>query len=330
MQKRPSTLAMRALLLGVIGALSAGIGGAEAQAPFPSKAITLVVPFGAGSGTDTITRLIGQQLSLAVGQPVIVENKAGGNGIIGASQVARSAPDGYTLLVATNTTHSANPAGMMKDVPYDAVKDFTPITRVGNYIFVVAVNADLPVKTLPELIAKAKAEPGTLSFATGNGTGIVAGETLKAWAGVDILHVPYKSTPPAMQDVIAGRVSMIVIDLTAGMTHLKSGRMRALAVTTRERTALLPELPSLHEAGVTNYNVTSWCGLFAPAGTPKDVVARLNAELRKIIDSPEIKGRLAAAGFEAFSSSPEDLAGFVQEQLVLYKRLIKDAKIVAE
>ncbi len=318
----------RAMLAGLF-ALALLAPAAVAQS-FPSKPITLVVPFGAGSGTDTITRLIALKLSAAIGQSVVVENRAGGNGVIGAMHVAKSAPDGYTLLVGTNTVFSANPAGMIKDVPYDVLKDFVPVTRMGTYIFVLATNAEIEAKTFKDLIDYAKANPGKLSYASGNGTGIVAGETLKFWGKLDILHVPYKSTPPALQDVIGGRVSMIVIDLTAGSPHIKSGKLRPLAVTTKERTKLYPDLPSLHELGVNNYDVTSWAGLFAPAGTPKDVVEKLNAELRKIIDSDDVKGRLAATGFDAFSSSTTDLTTFVSDQLVLWRRLIKDANIVAE
>jgi tripartite-type tricarboxylate transporter receptor subunit TctC len=259
-----------------------------------------------------------------------VENKPGANGALAASYVARSAPDGHTLLMATNTTHSANPGGMMKNLPYDAIKDFAPVSRVGTYIFVLVVTPDVPAKTLPDLIAYAKANPGKLSYASGNGTGIVAGETFKHWAGVDILHVPYKSTPPAINDLLGGRVSMMVIDLTTGLPHIKAGTLRPLAVTTRERSVLLPDLPSLHESGVTNYDITSYAAMFAPAATPKEVIARLNAEMRKIVDSAEVKGRLAELGFDAFSSSPEQLGRFIQEQLVLWTRLIKESGIEAQ
>jgi tripartite-type tricarboxylate transporter receptor subunit TctC len=297
---------------------------------FPSKPVTIVVPFAPGSGTDTVSRLIAQHLGPALGQSIVVENKPGANGALAASYVARATPDGHTLLMATNTTHSANPGGMMKNLPYDAIKDFAPVSRVGTYIFVLVVTPDVPAKTLPELIAYAKANPGKLSYASGNGTGIVAGETFKHWAGVDILHVPYKSTPPAINDLLGGRVSMMFIDLTTGLSHIKAGTLRPLAVTTRERTTLLPDLPSLHESGVTNYDITSYAAVFAPASTPKEVLARLNTEMRKIVDSKEVKGRLAEMGFDAFSSSPEQLGQFIQEQLVLWTRLIKESGIEAQ
>jgi tripartite-type tricarboxylate transporter receptor subunit TctC len=310
--------------------LGVAAGTAAHGQPFPSKLITFVVPFAAGSGTDTVARQLGHHLGIALGQTVIIENKAGANGVIAAQQVARSAPDGYTLLVATNTTHSANPAGMIKNVPYDPIKDFTPVSRVGNYIFVLLINKDVPATSVKELIAYGNANPGKLSFASGNGTGIVAGKALAHWTKLDLLHVPYRSTPPAVNDVLGGRVSMMFVDLITTLSHIQAGTLRPLAVTTKGRTPLLPELPSLHEQGLENYDITSWCGIFAPANTPRDVVVRLNGELRKIIDSAEVKQRLADVGFEAISSTPEGLDEFVKAQLVLWTRLIKDTGIEAQ
>jgi tripartite-type tricarboxylate transporter receptor subunit TctC len=300
-------------------------GNALAQ-PYPSKPITIVVPFAAGSGTDSITRILAQQLSVALNQGVVIDNKAGASGIIAATYVARAAPDGYTLLMATNSTHSANPS-LFKTLSYDPVKDFVPVARAGSYVFMLVVHPDIPAKTLPELVAYAKANPGKLTFASGNTTGIVAGETLKSKAGIDILHVPYKSTPPALTDVIGGRVSMMFIDLAPGLEQVRAGKLRALAVTTKNRSALLPDLPSLHEAGIPGYDVTSWAGLFAPAGTPKEVVARLNEEIGKIIANPDVKAKIAVTGFDAFTGPPETLAAFVQSELVNWAKLIKDAGI---
>jgi tripartite-type tricarboxylate transporter receptor subunit TctC len=295
---------------------------AQAQ-PWPSKPITIVVPFAAGSGTDSITRIIGQYLQSALGQSVIVENKVGASGVIAATYVARAAPDGYTLLMATNSTHSANPH-LFKSLSYDPVKDFAPVARLGSYVFMLVVNKDVPAKTLPELVAYAKANPGKLTYASGNTTGIVAGETLKSKAGIDVLHVPYKSTPPAIND---GRVSMMFIDLAPGLEHVRAGNFHPLAVTTKERSALLPDLPSLAEAGIPGYDVTSYAALFAPAGTPKEIVDKLNAAIQKIISDPEAKKRIAVTGFDAFSGPPESLAAFVQSELVNWGKLIKDAGI---
>jgi tripartite-type tricarboxylate transporter receptor subunit TctC len=305
-------------------------GSAAHGQPFPSKTVTLVVPFAAGSGTDTVARLLAHHLQPALGQTVIVENKAGANGVIAAQHVARSSPDGHTLLVATNTTHSANPAGMIKNVPYDPIGDFTPVARVGTYIFVLLVNKDVPVTSIKELVAYGNANPGKLSFASGNGTGVVAGKALAYWTKLDLLHVPYRSTPPAVNDVLGGRVSMMVVDIITTLSHIQAGTLRPLAVTTKERTPLLPDLPSLHEQGLENYDITSWCGIFAPANTPKEVVGRLNSELVKIIGSAEVKKRFADIGFEGISSTPEGLDTFVRAQLVLWRRLIKDTGIEAQ
>jgi tripartite-type tricarboxylate transporter receptor subunit TctC len=312
-------------LLRCLVAICLWAGAAQAET-YPSRQITIVVPFAAGSGTDSIARIIGQQLSVALKQSVVIENKVGASGVIAATYVARSAPDGYTLLMATNSTHSANPF-LFKSLSYDPVRDFAPVARAGSYVFMLVVNQDLPARTLPELVAYAKANPGKLTYASGNTTGIVAGETLKSRAGIDVLQVPYKSTPPALNDVIGGRVSMMFIDLAPGLEHVRAGTLRALAVTTKERSALLPDLPSLHEAGIPGYDVTSWAGLFAPAGTPPEVVTRLNDEVRKIIADPDAKAKIAVTGFDAFSGPPETLAAFVQSELVTWGKLIKDAGI---
>lgn len=302
------------------------LAGAARAETYPSKPITIIVPFAPGSGTDSIARIIGQYLSAALNQGVVIENKVGASGVIAATYVARSPADGYTLLMATNSTHSANPY-LFKSLSYDPVKDFAPVARIGSYVFMLVVNKDVPAKTLPELIAYAKANPGKLSYASGNTTGIVAGETFKSKAGVDILHVPYKSTPPAINDVLGGRVSMIVIDMAPGLEHVRAGNFRALAVTTKERSKLLPDLPSLAEAGIPGYDVTSYAALFAPAGTPKEIVDKLNAEVQKIIANPDAKAKIAVTGFDAFSGPPESLAEFVKSELVTWGKLIKDAGI---
>jgi len=309
----------------VVSCLAIASTNASAET-YPGKQITIVVPFAAGSGTDSIARIVGQYLSTALNQSVIIENKVGASGVLAATYVARAAPDGYTLLMATNSTHSANPF-LFKTLSYDPVKDFAPVARVGSYVFMLVVNPDIPAKTLPELVAYAKANPGKLTYASGNTTGIVAGETLKSRAGIDVLHIPYKSSPPALNDVIGGRVSMMFIDLAPGLEHVRAGTVRALAVTTKDRSALLPDLPSLHEAGIPGYDVTSWAGLFAPTGTPQEIVTRLNEEVRKIIANPEAKARIAVTGFDAFSGPPEQLGSFVQSELVAWSKLIKDAGI---
>jgi len=296
---------------------------------YPSKPITIIVPFGPGSATDTIARVVGQQLGAALKQSVVVEDRAGANGALSALYVARSAPDGYTLFLSTNSPHSAVPF-LMKNVGYDPIKDFTAITRMGSYTLMLCIHPSIPAKSVTELIEYAKANPGKLSFASGNTSGVVAGETLKHWAEIDTLHVPYKSTPPALNDVLAGRVSMMFADLTTALPHVKAGTLRALASTRLKRSTLVPELPTMDEAGVTGFDMDSWAGIFAPAGTPTDIIALLNKELRRIIDSPEVKGNLGNAGFEAFSSSPKELDDFAKAQLATWGKMIRDAGIQPE
>jgi tripartite-type tricarboxylate transporter receptor subunit TctC len=317
-----------ALVGGAVGGAAAMPLAARAQS-WPSRPITIIVPFGPGSGTDIVTRIIGQPLSVALGQSIVIDNRQGANGGIAATFVAKAPPDGYTLLASTNSPHSANPF-LLKNVGYDPVKDFAPITRIGSFTLMMVINPAIPVKSLPELIAYAKAHPRELTYGSGNTSGILAGETLKRFAGIDILQVPYKSVPPALNDVIGGRVSMSFSDLTPGLPHVKSGTLRALAITRLVRSALLPDLPTFDESGLKGFEVESWAGFFAPAGTPPDIIKRLNIEMRKIIDDPKVKAQIANVGFEAFSSTPEELGEFVKAQLVKNAKMIKDAGIEAE
>jgi tripartite-type tricarboxylate transporter receptor subunit TctC len=293
---------------------------------YPNRNITLVLPFAAGSGTDTTTRLISQHLSQALGVGIVIENKAGANGMIAATYVARAAPDGYTLLVTTNTTHSANPY-LLKSLTYDPVKDFTPIARTGDLPFMLVVHPDVPAKTVGELVAYARANPGKLSYASGSSSAIVSGATFARNAGLDLLHVPYKSSPPALNDVMGGRVSMMFVDILTGLPLVNGGALRSLAVTTKARSPLVPQLPSMQEAGVPDFDITSWQGYFGPAGMPKEIVTRLNTEIRRIIEKPEIKAQLATLGMDTFSGTPEELGAFVNEQLLLWEKLITNAGI---
>jgi tripartite-type tricarboxylate transporter receptor subunit TctC len=301
------------------------IATASAQAPYPNRNITLVLPFAAGSGTDTTTRIISKELGTALGVGMIIDNKAGANGSIAASYVARSTPDGYTLFVTTNTSHSANPY-LMKNMTYDPVKDFTPIARTGDLPFILLVHPDIPANSVAELIALAKKDPGKYSYASGSSAAIVSGATFARLAGIDLLHVPYKSSPPALTDLIAGRVSMMFVDVLTGLPHVNGKALKALAVTTKQRSALLPELPTMDET-VKGFDITSWQGYFGPANLPRDIVVRLNAEIRKVVERPDIKNQLAERGMEAFSSTPEEFDKFVKEQLVVWEKLITAAGI---
>ena len=319
---------MRCLPRIVIGCATL-LGAAAHADTYPSKPITLIQPFGPGSATDTITRVVAQHLSGALQQSVVVEGRPGANGTLAATYVARSAPDGYTLFMGTNSPHSAAPF-LMKSISYDPVKDFTAVTRVGSYTLMLVLHPSVPAKSVKELIEHAKVNPGKLSYASGNTSGVVAGATLARWAELDLLHVPYKSSAPALTDVLGGRVSMMFTDLVTGLPHVKSNALRALAVTRLQRSALIPELPTLDEAGVKGFDMDSWAGIFVPADTPAKIVTLLNTELRKAIDSAEVKSKLGTAGFEAFSSSPQELGDFVQVQLGKWGKMIKDAGIQPE
>ncbi|WP_441232325.1 Bug family tripartite tricarboxylate transporter substrate binding protein [Tardiphaga sp. 215_C5_N2_1] len=295
-------------------------------ANYPNRAITLVLPFAAGSGTDTTTRLIAKELGTALNANTVIDNKAGANGSIAASFVARAPADGYTLFVTTNTTHSANPF-LLKTMSYDPIKDFTPIARTGDLPFMLVINPEIPANSVEELIALAKKEPGKYSYASGSSSAIVSGATFARLAKLDLLHVPYKSSPPALTDVIAGRVSMMFVDVPTGLPHVNAKALKSLAVTTKYRSKLLPDLPTMDEAGVKGFDITSWQGYLGPANMPKDIVVKLNAEIRKIVERPEIQKDLANRGMEAFSGTPEEFDAFLKDQLKVWEKLITDAGI---
>ncbi|WNV08547.1 tripartite tricarboxylate transporter substrate binding protein [Tardiphaga sp. 709] len=310
-----------------IGALLLATPAAIAQtANYPNRAITLVLPFAAGSGTDTTTRLIAKELGTALNANTVIDNKAGANGSIAASFVARAPADGYTLFVTTNTTHSANPY-LLKTMSYDPIKDFTPIARTGDLPFMLVINPEIPANSVEELVALAKKEPGKYSYASGSSSAIVSGATFARLAGLDLLHVPYKSSPPALTDVIAGRVSMMFVDVPTGLPHVNAKALKSLAVTTKYRSKLLPDLPTMDEAGVKGFDITSWQGYLGPANMPKDIVVKLNTEIRKIVERPEIQKDLANRGMEAFSGTPEEFDAFLKDQLKVWEKLITDAGI---
>jgi len=313
-----------AAALALAGTLTGGASLAQ-NAGYPNKNITLVLPFAAGSGTDSMTRIISKEIGTALGVGIVIENKPGANGSIAASYAARSAPDGYTLFVTTNTSHSANPY-LLKNMTYDPIKDFTPIARTGDLPFMLVINPEIPANSVAELIALAKKDPGKYSYASGSSSAIVSGATFATLAGIDLLHVPYKSSPPALTDVIAGRVSMMFVDVPTGLPHVNGKALKALAVTTVKRSALLPDLPTMDQT-VKGFDITSWQGYLGPAGLPKDIVTKLNAEIRKVVERPDIKKELAERGMEAFSGTPESFDAFLKEQLVVWEKLIREAKI---
>ncbi|HTH34673.1 MAG TPA: tripartite tricarboxylate transporter substrate binding protein [Xanthobacteraceae bacterium] len=296
---------------------------------YPSRPVTITAVFGAGSASDTICRIIADKLGPALGQAVIVEDRPGADGAVAALYVHHQPADGYNILMATNSPLSADPF-LHKDINYDPIKDFVPITRVGSFTLMVVVDPKLPVHSVKELIDYAKANPGKLTYASGNTAGIVGMETIKKWAELSILHVPYKSTPPAIEDIMAGRVSMMFADFTTAFPHVSAGTLRPLAVSRIKRSSLVPNLPTLDEAGVKGFNMDTWAGLVAPAGTPPEVVKKLNAALRPIIDSPEVQAKFKNVGFEGFSSTPEELGDYIKVQLGEWQKMIKDAGIQSD
>ena len=283
---------------------------------WPSKPIKWVVPFAPGGTTDILARTIGDKLSVALGQPVIIDNKPGAGGGLGAEFTAKSPPDGYTIMGGTISTHAIN-ASLYSKLPYDPVKDFVPITLIARVPNMLVINPEVPAKNVPELIALLKANPGKYNFASsGNGTSQhLSGELFKTMAGVDMQHIPYKGSPPALQDVMGGQVSMTFDNITTALPLAKSGKLRALAVTTAKRSAVAPEVPTLAESGLLGFEVGSWQGVFAPAGTPPEIVRRLNTEIVKIINLPEVKEKLTTLGAEPVGDSPEQFSAFVKAEI---------------
>jgi tripartite-type tricarboxylate transporter receptor subunit TctC len=324
--RRPS----RRHLLGAAAALAfAAWAGPAAAQTYPAKPITFVVPFAAGSATDQLARALGQAITAETKQAVVVDNKAGASGMLAAQQVARAAPDGYTVLITTNTTHAAN-EHLYKKLPYDPVKDFAPVTAIAKGSQVMVVNAASPYKTVADVIAKAKKEPGKLSFGSGSSSSRVAGELFKQMAGVDLLHVPYKSNPLAITDLLGGQIDLMITDNATGLPHVKSGKLRALGVSTQKRSPLVPDVPTIDEAGVKGYDMGYWFAAYTPAGTPAPVVARLRELLIGAVASPAAKAFFESTGSEAYTTTPEGLAKFQHEEAAKWGRVIKAAGIEAE
>ena len=296
---------------------------AQTQA-WPSKPIRYVVPFAAGGSTDILGRTIAEKLSVALGQPVVVENKPGAGGGLGAAEVAKAAPDGYTIMGGTISTHAIN-ASLYKDLPYDPVKDFVAITLIARVPNMLVVNNDVKAKDVAELIKLMKANPGKWNFASaGNGTSQhLSGELFKGMAGVEMQHIPYKGSPPALTDVMGGSVSMTFDNITTAWPLAKAGKLRALAVTTAKRSPVAPEVPTLAESGLPGYEVGSWQGVFAPAGVPPAIVARLNTEIVKIINMPDVQKKIIDLGAEPVGDTAEQFGAFVKTEVVKWGDVVK-------
>jgi tripartite-type tricarboxylate transporter receptor subunit TctC len=302
---------------------------APSYAQYPNKPIRVVVPFPAGSATDTITRILGQSVSAAIGQPIVVDNKAGADGAIAGAEVVKAAPDGYTLLMATNSPMAVAPA-MKKVPPYDPIADFTPITDIGRYTFFLYVNADQPYKTFRDMVAFAKANPGKINYATGNTTGIMSFGQMNALAGIDMTHVPYKGEPQAVTDIIAGRVQLLWATPTTGLAHLKDGKLRALATNLKSRSSLLPDVPTMSEVGIPQYSVVSWAALYGPAKLPREIQLRMNKEFHDAMKRPEVVAQMDKQAFQMTPTTPEELGAFTKAQLEAYRAILKSIGIQPE
>ena len=319
----------RPLLLALAAGLAVAPALLRAQG-FPEKPITFVVPFAAGSATDQIARAIGQSVAAETKQPVVVDNKGGANGFIASQLVARAPADGYTVLITTNTTHAAN-EHLFKKIPYDPVKDFTPLTGLGKGGQIMVVSPSMPVKNVAEFIAMAKKEPGKYSFGSGSSSSRMAGELLQQMAGIKLLHVPYKSNPLAITDLLGGQINMMITDSTTGLPQVKAGKLKALGMSSAKRSPLVPDVPTIAESGVPGYEMGFWFAAYAPASTPPAVVKRLNELLVKAARSDAARtGFYEASGTEVFTTTPEELAKFQAGESQKWARIIKAAGIEAE
>lgn len=319
-----------AMALLATAALTMGSSGASrAEDAYPSRVVKFVVPFAAGSATDTLARVLGEKMSASLGQPVVVDNMPGASGFLAAQNVARAEPDGYTVLIATNTTHAANQS-LFKRLPYDPVADFAPVGKLGTITLALVVNPTVPATTVAELIAYAKDHPGEITFGSGSSSSRIAGEMLKSLAGIDLLNVPYKSNPQAITDLLGGQISMVFADTATTLPQAEAGKVKALAVSSPERTRLAPDLPTMREAGVAGYDLTAWFAAFVPAGTPVEVIDRLNAAFVAALADPTATKTLLDAGIEPATSTPAELAAFVGTETEKWASIVKSAGIEPE
>jgi tripartite-type tricarboxylate transporter receptor subunit TctC len=316
------------LVLGVV--LAPGPAGAQAPDSWPSRPIRFILPFPPGGGTDILGRLIAERLTANLGQPVVTENRGGAGGNVGAEAAAKSAPDGYTIvLVAPSLTISPS---LYSKLNYDPVKDFAPVSLVATVPNVMVTNPAVPANTLAEFIRLAKSKPGEMNFGSG-GSGTsnhLAGELFNIVAGVKLVHVPYKGVNLAMNDVLSGRIQLVVIGIPATVPNIKAGKLRALALVAPRRSPVLPDVPTVAEAGLPNFEVTTWYGILAPAGTPRPIVVRLNAELAKIMHSPELKERLDALATDPVTSTPEEFAGLIKREIAKWREVVREAGLKAD
>ncbi|HXS53144.1 MAG TPA: tripartite tricarboxylate transporter substrate binding protein [Usitatibacter sp.] len=315
---------MKSALLGLAAALLLALAPLAQAEPYPSKPIHFIVPYPPGGPLDTVARLLARKVSEGVNQPVIVENKPGAGGNIGAEYVAKSAPDGYTILMGAVATHAINPT-LYSHIPYDPVKDFAPVTELAWTPNVLVVNPSLPVSNVQQFIAYAKAHPGQLDFGSGStgSAGHLAGELFNSMAGVQMVHVPYKGAAPAMQDLIAGRVQLMFDNLASSLGHIRAGSVKALAVTTAKRSSMAPQLPTIAESGLPGFDISTWFGVFAPGGTPQPVVQQLHDEFVKALDAPDVRATMKKLGAEPVGNTPQEFAAYIHSEAQKYARVIR-------
>jgi len=297
-------------------------------ADYPNRPLRLIVPFAPGGGNDTVARLVGQKLEGELGQPVVIDNRPGAGGIVGAEAAARAAPDGYTLFLGGVGSHAINP-NLHANLSYDPIKDFQPISLIASAPLVLVVHPSVPAHSVRELVTLAKAQPGKLNYASnGNGSSShLAAVMFASMTGTDMVHVPYKGLAPALTDLLSGQVQLMFSSVVAILPHVKAGKLRALAVSSRERMTLLPDLPTIAESGVPGYQSSSWYGILAPAGTPPDVVTRLNAALVRVVAQPDVKQALAQEGAEPVGNSPQAFGAFIQAEKQRLGEVIRTARV---
>jgi len=323
---------MKKVMLFAAAAVSAlCVAQSASSQNYPVRPIRILIAQAPGSTTDIVSRILGNKLGESLGQPMVIDARPGAGGTLGTELAARAAPDGYTLFMANNSTHGSNPA-LYPKLSYDAVKDFAPIIYVAATPYVLSVHPSLPVTTVKQLIALAKAKPGQLNYASaGNGsTHHLSGELLKTMAGIDMVHIPYKGTTPALSALLAGEVSVMFVTVTGVQPHIKSGKVRALAVSTPKRSDMLPDVPTVAEAALPGCEMLSWFGLLAPAGTPPAVVTRINADTAKVLALPDVKAALLAQGLEVISGTPEQFGNYIKTEIAKITRLAKTTGIKAE
>jgi tripartite-type tricarboxylate transporter receptor subunit TctC len=322
---------MKRLSLGLVAAFALVISQSVFAQAYPTKPIRIICPFPPGGGVDITARAIGLELSKSMGQPVTVENKPGAGGNIGAAETARAAPDGYTLFLTLNSLHSISPLLYAK-LPFDAMKDFAFVTPLVAFSNVLIVNPAATAKSVQELISQAKAQPGKLTYASsGNGTNVhLVGELFRSMAGVDIVHVPYKGSAPALTDMLAGNVTMMFETIPFAISQIRSGKLRALAVTSAKRSPLMPDVPTLAESGLPGFDTIAWYGLIAPAATPKDIVMKLNAEAIKGANSKDFRERMEPLGFEIVTGSPERMVEMLRADGARWAPVVKAAGVKIE